>query len=333
MWAFIVVVILVFVVVACTKSKASKPSVSNAKPSNSATSDLYSFFEQKYSKMREQGLKAYPHSNRARAAGCPYPWATEYEEDMMSDGTYFGHGQAVRGDVMCILKLLILYKNGYKEADNSEEHTIFRDEDKVAYWKGYLIQMAKAGDRCCQAALTVAEERRLSAPKHIANDIAWATPEECAEWKQLYEAALLRDAESGDPAAQYAVACVQLGDATYLSDKRLAYLLSAGQAGIGDGYYGYADEYIQRKLREPGQPSTFTESPYLPEYYDYVQKCADLNNGVYCGVAQYEIGGVYEDGKAGRPKDQNKARHYYELAVENGSPRAVSHLKYLCSCN
>ena len=318
-------VIIVIFVIAVAKGLSKGTASSGAQPSGGRTDDPYAFFEQKYSKMREQGLKAYPDSARARAIGSPYPWATEGEEnEMFSDPSARG-GFAARGDVAGILNLLVVYKNGRYEAANDHDRTVFRDDSKLAYWRSYLINGAARGDRECQAALAAAEKWMKSAP----NDVAWASPEECAEWKQRYEGALLRDAENGDPAAQYAVARVQLGDATYLSDKRFSYFVAAGESGLGDGYYLCAQEYDGRKYRETGEAARYYDSPCCSVYFDYIQKCADLNNGAYCGVAQFKIANLYKDGEAGREKNIAKARYYYGLAEKNGFLKATDALKYL----
>ena len=327
--SFVILVIIVIFVIAVAKGLSKGSASSGAQPSGSRTDDPYAFFEQKYSKMREQGLKAYPDSDRARAVGSPYPWATAWEERKMCRGDDILGGEAVRGDVMSILELLVVYKNGRDEAANDQDYTIFRDEDKVAYWKSYLTYGADIEDRCCQAALAAAEKWMKSEP----NDVAWASPEECAEWKRDYEEALLRDAENGDPAARYAVALVRLGD---LSDEnRFSYFLAAGQAGIGDGYYMCAGIYSALKYHETGKYAMYYGSPYRSVYFDYIQKCADLNNGAYCGVAQYRIADLYQHGEAGREKDIDRARYYYELAEKNGFLKATDALKYLYlyACN
>lgn len=277
---------------------------------------LYAFYTKKYTEMLKQGQHVRPNYEVAKCEGCDYPWATSCEEEKMCRR----ENQAVRGDAVSIAQLICCYAEGVMESVNDDDYTIFQDDDKVQYWKDYLMKGAAEGNRSYQAALVTTGYPRGTK--------LWKSAEEISEWKEKYANALIEDARNGVPEAQYAIAQFMLDGAELGSEKRRQYLRAAGEAGIGDAYFVYAKDFELDKFIREGESIKYG-SPDSIEYYKFIRQCADSHSGAFCGYAQELIGGLYADGDCGYPRDTKQAIHYYQLAVNNGYLSAKASLDYL----
>lgn len=125
------------------------------------------YYRNKYKRMEQAGMKIdWWEFQKSVEKGWPYPVATERErEDICS----FEH-QALRGDAGSIIQLLFSYSHGSFEESNDSDLTIYKDEDKVHYWRNVLIQGAEQGNRNFQAAETV--ETTMTTKDGAAKDTA-----------------------------------------------------------------------------------------------------------------------------------------------------------------
>lgn len=272
------------------------------------------YYRNKYKRMEQAGMKIdWWEFRQSVEKGWPYPVATEGEGKKICS---FEH-QALRGDSGSIIQLLFHYSHGLFEDSNDSELTIYKDEDKVRYWRNVLIQGAEQGNRNFQAALI---------GKGGMNQ-GWISDEQRQLFKEKYEARLLSDAEAGNPQAMYAVAENLLGEASYGSEYRRVLAEKAARAGVGDAAY-LCDEIYRLECYERernGEPYSYEYSEKI-RYYLMGVEC---NNGAMLGLMQDLVADAYRDGDAGLPKDMNKAVYYYRLAIQNGYELAESSLRFI----
>lgn len=270
------------------------------------------YYRNKYKRMEQAGMKIdWWEFQKSVEKGWPYPVATERErEDICS----FEH-QALRGDAGSIIQLLFSYSHGSFEESNDSDLTIYKDEDKVHYWRNVLIQGAEQGNRNFQAALI----------GKVGINQGWISDDRRQLFRERYEERLLADAEAGDPQAMYAVADNLLGEASYGSEHRRVLAEKAALAGVGDA--AYLCEEIYRlacyEKEKNGEPNPYEYSEKIRYYLMGVES----NNGAMLGVMQDLVADAYRDGDAGLPKDLNKAIYYYRLAAQNGYEMAEHRLQ------
>lgn len=268
------------------------------------------FYRKKYECMEQKGCVIdWWEFRQSIDKGWPYPVATEAERKAIH--SYDKH--ALRNHAIDISELLYKYSQGSLESNNESDCTVYKDEDKVDYWKTLLINGAEHGNRSFQAALV-----RESG---IYNGVTsgWETLEEQNLFKEKYETQLIKDAEASDPQAMYAVAEFCLGNAEYGSHYRKALAESAMKAGVGDAAFLCAGIY-QTDFYSKGISCSYNK---VLQYYARGVEC---NNGAMLGLMQDHIADAYRGGEEDFPKDLNKAIYYYKLAAKNGSESAESTL-------
>lgn len=280
---------------------------------NTSTEDsTVEYYRNKYKRMEQAGMKIdWWEFRQSVEKGWPYPVATEEEKDEISSS----QNQALRGYARSIIHLLFSYTHGLFEESNDSEMTIYKDEDKVRYWRNVLVQGANQGNRNYQGALI----------KVSGMNEGWLSNEQRQLFKEKYEECLLSDAEAGDPQAMYAVADNCLGEASYGSEYRRVLAEKAARAGVGDAAY-LCGEIYQLECYEKeknGEPDSYEYSKKIRYYLMGVES----NNGAMLGVMQDLVADAYRDGDAGLPKDLNKAIYYYRLAAQNGYEMAEYRLQ------
>lgn len=315
---FIVILLTVVIVVATKKGRNTTNDANtnyaldggSKRPVDPVNTSV-EYFRNKYRRMERDGKKIdWWEFKQSVEKAWPYPVATEKETDKISSFS----SQALRGNANSIIELLSAYSIGLFENSNNPEISIYRDEDKVRYWKDVIVQGAAQGNRSFQAALICNRSRTES----------WLNDEQYRFFKEQYEELLLSDAEAGVPEAMYAVANFCLGDAIYRSTRRHWLAEKAMNAGVGDAAYLCEEIYrldCYQKTKN-GEPDPYEYS----EKIRFFLKGVACNNGTMLGVMQDVVANAYRDGDAGLPKDVNKAVYYYRLAVQNGYEMAESSL-------
>lgn len=84
-------------------------------------------------------------------AGWPYPVATERERENIESRDK----QVLRKHAINISLILRIYKSGCIEEENDTELIVWKDEEKVNYWKNVLIEGAVNGDRTGSAGIFI----------------------------------------------------------------------------------------------------------------------------------------------------------------------------------
>ncbi len=283
-----------------------------------ASYDIVEQYRAKYQQMAREGkdISWYEFDESVRQ-GFPYPCATEMESRQMC----WGENQPICGDVKAIGLLLHYYTNGLLEAENDESMSIYRDEQKVKYWKNWLIDEAAQGNRMTQAALvnTMGMYNTLQAN--------WLTQEEYDEYCTMYKADLIADAEQGDPDAMLAVGVYDLretGDP--FSEKNAEYIQCAAENDVPDAYY-YLAKYYYFQVFQKNKTVDYYSSENA-HYYQLLLKAAKTNQGAHIGYVQYLIAEAYYDGDIeGFPKDMKQFRYWLEQSAQNGYWSAISRLE------
>ena len=286
---------------------------SNQSSSADNSDNLITFYKAKYQKMEQKGcdIDWWAFQNSIDR-GWPYPIATEAERDAIQRFDK----QALRNHAIDISELLYKYSQGSLEQSNDSEVTIYKDNDKVKFWKQYLIHGAKQGNKTFQAALI------SEAGIHNGVFCGWETEDEQTYFRDLYEVQLIREAENVDSQAMYAVAEFCLKDAKYGSARRKLLAENAMKAGLGDAAFLCAEIYKS----EISLNKKSWEYKIVLQYYYRGVEC---NNGAMLGSMQDCLADAYRDGEEGFPKDYDKAIYYYQLAAQNGSESAQSTLRLI----
>lgn len=235
----------------------------------------------------------------------PYFCETEREFD------YFCNEEkpVLKGAVYGILDLASFYS--YQERVHLS---------KQKYWKQTLQEMAMAGNLEAQAILCTRRARVAFSEGEING------------FKLQYEKALYELAAAGNPQAQLAV-----GEylAPYGSREKIDWLTKAANQGIGDAWYHLGEAYntmiyIDEKGNRRTTPLSEEQIRKLSNMRNECRfRAADSNNGIMVGYCQYWVGTNYEEGDSIFPKDLEKAKYWYQKAVEHGSKRAESCLQRL----
>lgn len=280
----------------------------------SSTSNLYDFYLAKYKIFQEQGkvIDWYIIEDTNKEP-YPYPCVTEAEKRCFDDTTR----KVLRSDAISIVCLIQNYIRGMCEEYNDSNITIHKDFDKANYWKNVLIRGAERGNRSFQAALITSG--------YLCD--LWNPEKERMIFKEKYENSLLLDAKNGSSNARYAVAQFELDGATRGSKKKKEYLESAARDGYGDAYYWLAQDF--QRIKEWDEKITINYGDENSCYfYSLYLKGANCDNGAFVGLMQEWVADCFYNGECGFPKDKNKAKYYYNLAVKNGSETAKSSLNY-----
>lgn len=265
---------------------------------------------EKYKRMEGEGKKVnWWEYERSINLHWPYPVATEAERDHIEQGAC----QVLRGHAPDIMQVISDYTVGLCENYNDDDMTIWKDEDKANYWKQILVTGAELGNRAYQASL-------ITDNGYGGKHQGWISEEEYETFERMYRDSLLRDAESGDPDAQYAVAEFCLGDAKYGTDLRRTYADNAMHGGVTDAAYlrgeiYKSDAYLAKENWE------------YEEVLKFYRNAVDNSEGSMLGYMQDCIADAYRDGEGDFPVDKGKAVYYYNLAVKNGSSSAKSTLE------
>lgn len=268
-------------------------------------------YKQKYTQMEAEGKTIdWYEFRRSIDEGLPYPVATEAERDALESSS----SHVLQGYAPDISKLITSYYQGRCEDSNDTEITIYRDMEKVGYWKQILIDGAAAGNRVFQGAL-------LALNGYGGKLYGWISDEEHARYVQFYQGTLLQDAKAGNPEAQYVVAEFCLGDATFGTDLRRDYADAAMRAGVTDAAYLRAEIY---KSDAYANGSDWEYADVL-KFYAFAK---DNTTGCMLGSMQDLIGDAYAEAEGDYPKDMTKALHYYTLAAQNGSASAKRSLEF-----
>ena len=272
--------------------------------------DTILFYQNKYKKMELNGkVIDWLEFNQSVDRKWPYPVATEAEREAIESF----NKQALRNHAFSISYLLYSYSNGVSEDSNISDITIYKDSDKVAYWKEILINGAEQGNRAFQAALVT------KAGIYDGSVYGWINEQERACFIERYELKLIEDAEAEDPEAMYAVAQFHLGDAASDNKYRCLIAEKAMNAGIGDAAFFLSSEVYKLK-------GTTWEYSDIIKFY---AKGVECNNGAMLGIMQDCIAEAYRDGEDGFPKDIEKAIYYYKLAASNGCRSALTALEII----
>lgn len=277
------------------------------------TNDFVLFYRNKYKEMELAGKAIdWWEFNQSVDKKWPYPVATEAERKAIESFDK----QALRNHAFSISDLLYKYSNGMLEDANDGDVSVYKDLDKVAYWKDVLIRGAEQGNRSFQAAL-VTKLGIYDGSMH-----GWINEQERNLFVEQYESKLIDDAKAEEPEAMYAVAQFGLGEATYGSEYRRLMAENAMKAGIGDAAFLSAEIY---KSDSYLKGSSWEYSDIIKFY----AKGVECNNGAMLGIMQDCIAEAYRDGEDGFPKDIEKAIYYYKLAASNGCESAISSLKFI----
>lgn len=238
--------------------------------------------------------------------GLPYFCETEREFDEF----FKSEKPVMKGSIHGMLEMGFFYHEVNKD--------IFLQE-KRAYWKNCLIEMAQSGNLGAQAALCSGKGGLFER-------------EEIEKYKGKYEENLFRLAEDGDPYAQ-----LGLGQyiEKYKSKESFNWLRKAGEQGLSDAWYYMAKSY--ESLIYADENFVMREKPLegeaLAELEDKIVECylkgAVANNGILAAECQCRIASCYEDGHLGLTKDIAKSIYWYERAFENGSEYAGSMVEVL----
>lgn len=277
------------------------------------TNDLTLFYRNKYKDMELDGrVIDWWEFNQSVDKKWPYPVATEAERKSIESFDK----QVLRNHAFSISDLLYKYSNGMLEDSNDGDISVYKDLDKVEYWKNILIEGAELGNRSFQAAL-VTKLGIYDGSMH-----GWINEQERQRFVEQYESKLIDDAKAEEPEAMYAVAQFCLGDATYGSECRRLMAEKAMNVGIGDAAFLSSEIYKSESYSN----GTSWEYSDIIKYY---AKGVECNNGAMLGIMQDCVAEAYRDGEDGFPKDIQKAIYYYKLAVLNGCESAASSLKFI----
>lgn len=264
------------------------------------------YYKNKYKQMEAEGKQIdWWEFNQSVDNRWPYPVATEAERKAI-DGIEY---RVLKGHAIDISNLLYSYQLGMLEDANDGDVTIYKDEDKVAYWKNELIKGAENGDKSFQAALIT------NLGIYGGTSSGWMSEEEVACYKEKYEQKLIENAREGDGAALYAIAQFALCDAKYGSVERKEYAEKALAAGNGDAAYLLAEIYKTESYKNGGDWE-------YSEVLKFYLKGVETDNGAMLGRMQDCIADAYRDGEDGFPKDVEKAIYYYNEAINNGDSSA-----------
>ena len=275
--------------------------------------DLVLFYRNKYKNMELDGkVIDWWEFNQSVDKKWPYPVATEAERRAIESFDK----QVLRNHAFSISDLLYQYSKGMLEDSNDGDVTVYKDLDKVTYWKDVLTHGAEQGDRSFQAALVT----KLGIYDGLVH--GWISEQERQSFIDQYESKLIDDAKADDPNAMYAVAQFCLGDATYGSEYRRLMAEMSMNAGNGDAAFLCSEIYKNESY------SNGTSWQYS-DVIKFYAKGVECNNGAMLGIMQDCIAEAYRDGEDGFPKDIKKAIYYYKLAVSNGCESAVSSLKFI----
>lgn len=235
----------------------------------------------------------------------PYFCETEYEYDLF----YKSESPVMKGSVDGMMNLAFFYN----EVNKSQFHP-----KKLNYWQKRIRKQAYDGDFEAQGALcsgyaTIVFSR-----------------EESEQFKEWYQAGLLKAAEEGNATAQLAVG-------KYLNSKnmeeRMRWLRKSAKQGLSDAWYELKKAYdVIFNLNDDFQPR---ETP-LPEEEAYqlqekMAKClfqgAKADNGVMAAWCQYMTGVNYQEGNFCFPKDLEKAKYWFHKSYENGCNYAKNEIE------
>lgn len=274
-------------------------------------------FIEKYKELEQKGVKIdWYEVEHTMTSEYPYPCATEKEKEIMDNGM----SPLKHGYIPAVVDAFSFLNYGNYEGDNIDytNRLVYPDEEKIAYWKNYLIEKAQSGDRWSQAALVVAENGKYYSD-------FWCSKEENAQWKQQYEKALFEDSRAGDPATMLAVASFGLDGTNDDIEKRQAYYKTAADAGFADAYVLLAKDLEMQYYRETGNVYVWGDENSCA-YYKMIEKAAMLDNGITCGWCRKQIGDLYIDGECGYEKNLGAAKRFYESALQFGYKEAQSGL-------
>ena len=295
------------------EEKEAETSIKNHTRTINCVTPFQQYYLDKYKKMEAEGKKIeWYYVEQTTNSNYPYPCATEDEKDFMDDGK-----EPLKDGYLPAAYWAMIY---YGVESNDY---LYYDPDKKAYWKNYIVTNAKNGDRWCQALLVAAE-------KGFMQSDAWCTPEENAQWKELYEDTLINDARFGDPRARIGVAWAGLDGTRNDDEKKERYYRMAGESGYGDGYVLLAKHIELKDFNETGEVYTYGDAKSCA-YYNLIKQAAETNNGVLAGWCQDTIGSMYLSGECGFEKNPQKAKAMYEQAIENEYEPAISSLDTLKS--
>ncbi len=293
------------------EEKAAETTIKTHTKATNGVTPFQQFYLDKYKKMESEGKKIeWYYVEQTTNSHYPYPCATEDEKDFMDDGK-----QPLKDGYLPAAYWAMIYYGVKGDA------YLYYDLDKKEYWKNYIVTNAENGDRWCQALLVAAE-------KGFMQSDAWCTPEENAQWKELYEDALINDARFGDPRARIGVAWAGLDGTREDHDKKERYYRLAGESGYSDGYFLLAEHIKLRDFDKTGEIYTYGDEKSCA-YYSLINQAAEANNGILTGWCQHTIGDMYLSGECGFGKNPQKAKFMYEQALENGFERASSSLDTL----
>ncbi|MCH5354025.1 MAG: sel1 repeat family protein [Acutalibacter sp.] len=182
---------------------------------------------------------------------------------------------------------------------------------KQEYWKQRLCELAITGNLRAQAALcSDATGIQVS-----------FSDDERKKHKEKYRETLFSLAESGNAEGQLAVG-------EYLSPERsqekIEWLTKAANQGLSDAWYQLHSFYLGKMLFDDNggvrqAPLSEEEKQDLEgKMAEYVYKGAEANNGAMAGWCQHEVGNYYAEGNSVFAKDLEKAKYWYQRALENG---------------
>lgn len=232
--------------------------------------------------------------------GLPYFCETEYEFDRFFDSDK----PVTLGSIDGMMDICFFYH----EANKDHSHPAKRQ-----YWQQRLRELALSGNLEAQGALC----------SNFAKTVF--SEDEVARFKEKYESSLFSLAESGNAYAQLAV-----GEflSPYRSQERIEWLIKAANQGLSNAWFQLSKSYQAivslddngniRKEPLPEQEKARIDEKIAECFY----RGAEANNGAMAARCQYMVGSYYEDGDSIFPKDINKAKHWYQKALENGETRA-----------
>lgn len=237
----------------------------------------------------------------------PYFCETEYEYDRFFDSDR----PVTLGSIDGMMGLCNLYF-----ADGLASHP-----SKLQYWQQRVRELALSGNLEAQGALC--SNSALSGG-FSENDVE--------AFKEKYESTLHSLAESGNAYAQFAVGKYF---SPYNSQERKEWLTKAANQGLSDAWFELTS--VWRATRYVNDENGFHEASLSEEelrrLYDKIAECyyrgAEANNGVMAARCQDMLGTYYQDGDSIFPKNIEKAKYWYQKALENGETSAKYSLDFL----
>lgn len=241
----------------------------------------------------------------SREKGMPYvcdteeeTWVFDREEDPLKDS------------VAGIYNAILYYACGKDKGSN---------ENKYNYWLNRLLSFANNGDFMAKGLLCwKCGVIRIDGTYDgvIAREL----------WEQLkceYEESIINACDAGNPYAQLTVA--NYGREVSDAEREELYLLAI-EKGLTDACYYYAKFLSQKKFAANGYmiPSYGTAEwqEYMYDELSLYKKGAELDNGVFAGYCQYQLGDMYADGDGGVFKDPITAQIWFKKAFSNGYEKA-----------